>query len=169
MRSGAFEGIERMARDFTPPPKAGHHCRHYSYRLAPRDVADVRPQCAVGQSFEEPGSTLRCMPPPKEGGDQRPRPHCPVREEWNEAERARWDQYRDDGMARLVAALAVLPRPIPMRSGGNVPCPSCDGGTIRYDRWWRGASLTCSTLHCCNVSFNIADPTDWPQSKDDQS
>ncbi|WP_426162995.1 hypothetical protein [Sandarakinorhabdus sp. DWP1-3-1] len=67
-------------------------------------------------------------------------------------------------MARLVAAITALPTAIPLRTGGFVPCPSCDG-QVRYDRWHRGASLCCSTEGCCEARFNIAAGAVWPAKR----
>lgn len=143
--------------DFTPPPRARHHCRFYEYKLG----LEGGPLCAAGlNNADPPGFAFRnCCPEPKEV--------CGDREEWTEEERATsaaWGLLR---MERHIAALAVLPRPIPMRSGGEVDCPSCDG-KIRYDRWYRGASLECSTPYCCGARFSIADPCDWPAPKGEE-
>lgn len=101
--------------------------------------------------------------PPREDGQ--PRPQCGQREEWSDEERGAWEAYHKESIGRLIAAIGVLPCPIPMRTGGNVACPSCEGGEIRYDRWYRGASFTCSTPHCCGAHFSIKEPTDWPAGK----
>lgn len=141
-----------MTKTFTPPPIARQYCRHYHY--------DRGPRCNVGVVLTEPGACFVCMP---DKGDTRE--PCPKREEWTSAERATWREYQSESTERLINAIAALPRP--MRTGGTVACPNCDGGTIRYDRWHRGASLNCSTPHCCGARFITKEPTDWPAGKDE--
>lgn len=133
--------------DFTPPPRARFHCRSYSY--APG--LSGGPHCAAG--IDQSGGVEPCMSEPKG--------FCPSRAEWTEDERVAWAAWGKLSMARLIAAVAALPRAIPLRTGGEVDCPNCDG-RLRYDRWHRGAEIKCSTPFCCGAHFNIAAGVDWP-------
>jgi hypothetical protein len=141
--------------DFTRPPHASHHCRHYSFNV-PITRSDSGPQCARGCSFDEPGSTGRCMPEPK--GD------CSERQEYTDAERQAWKAATAASMERLGRALQALPHPIPLRTSGEIDCPNCDG-KLQYARWHRGAEIKCTTPFCCGAHFSIAAGADWPVSK----
>lgn len=141
-----------MIAPFTRPLRATRHCRHYSYERGP-DFNANGPRCAAGVDLSAAGAAGACMP--------EPRGACSAREEYSNAEREAWKAACDASQNRLGAAIAALPAPIPLRTGGHVPCPNC-GGEIRFDRWHRGASLACSTDGCCAARFNIAAGADWP-------
>lgn len=135
---------------FERPLRATNHCRHYSYKTGMG--SDHGPQCAVGHaSVALPINT--CCSDPKE--------HCPARAEYTDEERAAWAAAREASTARLIAAIAALPRPIPLNTSNSVPCPSCMG-RLSYARWHRGAEIGCSTPNCCGARFNIAPGVDWP-------
>jgi hypothetical protein len=142
--------------DFTPPPHATKHCRHYSFERAQR-WEDSGPRCAMGLTVDL--GLRRCCPDPSIT--------CGDREEYTDAERVAWEAARDASMGRLVAAIAAVPDPIPLRTGGNVECPSC-GGQLRYDRWHRGAEIKCETPFCCGAHFSIAAGAEWPASPKEQ-
>lgn len=148
-----------MPARFERPPKASHHCRHYSYKL-PISAAESGPTCAKGLDLSEPCSSAVCMPDPGRA------PFCPCaqREEYTDAERAAWKAATEERMARLVRAIAALPAPIPLRTSGSVACPNC-GGELRYARWHRGAEIGCSTEYCCGGRFSIEAGKDWPSVK----
>lgn len=143
--------------NFERPPIARQHCRHYEYEHG----LQGGPRCAAGVDNRAPGfNTLaHCCPDPKSA--------CSSREEWSDEERATWEAWSEKSRARLIAAIAALPRPIPMRTSGTVDCPSCDG-KISYSRWYRGAGLECSTPMCCAALFDLAEPNDWPAGKGDE-
>lgn len=138
-----------MPFDFTPPPRARFHCKHYSYESGLKGG----PRCAVNLLVEG-APVLACMPEPRE--------QCPGREDWTDEERAAYAAWGEVRTARLIAAIQALPAAIPLRSGGWIDCPNCDG-RIRYDRWHRGAELHCTTPYCCGAHFSIAPGVDWPQ------
>lgn len=144
-----------MLTKFERPPRATKHCRHYSYERG-KNYLDGGPRCAVGIDLSAPGASFVCMPDKAET-----RCPCPKREEYTEAEREAWQRSVADGMERLGAAVQALPKAIPLRTGGNIECPNC-GGSLRYDRWHRGAEIKCSTEGCCGAHFNIAAGADWP-------
>lgn len=143
-----------MPARFERPPKASHHCRHYSFVL-PIDAPDSGPRCALGFSLTGIGASRMCMP--GEAGA------CSGREEYTEAERDAWKQAVEESKGRLVAAIQALPRPIPLSTDGAVACPSC-GGRLAYARWHRGAFLQCETENCCGARFSIEAGKDWPAS-----
>lgn len=138
--------------DFTPPPHATEHCRHYSYRL-PMTDPDSGPKCAAGCDLSAPGSTRACMPAPATT--------CASREEYSDDERRAWREYRDGGTVRLLAAMVAIP-PMRARESVDVECPNC-GGTLGAARTVRRAYVECSTPHC--VKFEAALKPDvefWP-------
>jgi hypothetical protein len=92
-----------------------------------------------------------------------PRGECLKRENYTDEERATWETAVQARMERLGNAVQALPKAIPLRTGGTIDCPNCTG-TIRYDRWHRGAELHCSTEYCCGARFSIAPGADWPQT-----
>lgn len=134
--------------DFTRPPIARQHCRHYSYTPGPSGG----PGCAVGIDLTARPVTP-CMPEPKAP--------CPLRAEWTEAERSTWETWAQAARLRLGAAVTALPRAIPLRTGGMIDCPNCDG-KLSYGRWCGGAEIRCSTPFCCAAHFSIAAGVDWP-------
>lgn len=136
--------------DFTRPPIARQHCRHYGYTPGLKGG----PTCAVGIDNSS-GPVTKCMPDPKAP--------CPSRQEWSDEERATWEAWSEAARLRLGAAVQALPKAIPLRSGGTIDCPNCDG-KLRYDRWHRGAEIHCSTPMCCAAHFSIAPAADWPAS-----
>jgi hypothetical protein len=138
---------------FTRPLRATHHCRHYSYE---RGLLGG-PRCAIGQDVS--GVILKCLPAANAKDH-----HCVAREEYTDDERAAWEVSCGEGMERLGKAVSALPAAIPMRSGGYVDCPNCDG-QIRYDRWQGGAELACSTEGCCGAHFNLSGVKEWPSRK----
>lgn len=143
-----------MVKQFTPPPRATEHCRHYSYsRLE-------GPTCALGFDLSGPGASMKCWP----DTPLRSRTAvCRSREEYTKAEREAWIAWRAEAMARLDKAFHAVPAPIPMNTRGSTACPNCDGGILHYSRWRRGAAFRCETANCCEVQFNIADGADWPE------
>ncbi len=110
---------------FKRPLHATHHCRHYSFERSAK-WEDSGPRCAIGVDLSKPGACGMCMP--------ERRGECMRREEYTEAERLAWSTARDEHQARLFSALAAIPHPIPMRTGGKMICPNC-GGDLRYARW----------------------------------
>jgi hypothetical protein len=145
--------------DFTRPPHASEHCRHYSYKR-PFTLPDSGPCCALGIDLSAPGASFVCMPEKGKIAQA-----CQRREEYTDAERAAWQAAVAASAQRLGKAVQALPRAIPLRSGGVIDCPNCDG-KIRYDRWHRGAELRCSTPYCCAAHFSIAAGADWPSLGD---
>lgn len=137
---------------FTRPPHATKHCRHYSYERG-KTWLDGGPRCAKGLDLTVPGSTGCCMPEPRGG--------CTLRAEYTQAERDAWEASRNEGMERLGRAVQALPRAIPLRTSGDIPCPNCDG-RLHYARWHRGAEIKCTSEGCCGAHFSIAAGVDWP-------
>lgn len=140
------------APTFVRPPKAGHHCRHYSYVHADL-IADCGPRCAIGKLGEGPGAAMSCMP--------EPRACCDFRAEHTEAERQAWNAWIESRMTRIGLAIAALPAPIQMNSSGTAVCPNC-GGRLHFSRWHRGASIACETENCCEARLSIQAGADWP-------
>lgn len=142
-----------MTKTFPMPEKAGHHCRHYDYVLG----LEGGPTCAIGIDLTKPGSSRVCMPL-KAAEEIR----CKGREDYTEAERGAWREATHARTFRTFSAIGALPTPIPLDSTGSVNCPNCDGGTLTYSRWERGASICCSTENCCSATMSIAAGIDWP-------
>lgn len=135
---------------FPLPLRATHHCRHYSFVMGLGD--NTGPQCAAGITNIALALNTCCQNPPVQ---------CFAREEYTDAEREAWQQARDAGIARIIAANAALPRPIPLHTTGSLECPNC-GGKLAYARWHRGAELACDTPNCCAARFSIEAGADWP-------
>lgn len=138
---------------FPRPLRATHHCRHYSFN--PGLGPNSGPQCAAGVENVTMALSTCCQNPPVE---------CTFREEYTDAERASWQQAREERMARLAAALAALPRAIPINTSGTIKCPNCCGA-LSYARWHRGAEIGCATFNCCAAHFSIAAGAEWPAHK----
>lgn len=137
-------------KSFALPLRATHHCRHYSYNMGLGPNSG--PQCAAGISNIAMALNTCCQNAPVP---------CPLREEFTDAERAAWQQARAEGLERLGAAIAALPRAIPLNTGGTIECPNC-AGALSYARWHRGAELRCATANCCAAHFSIQAGADWP-------
>lgn len=90
-----------------------------------------------------------------------PKAPRPLRAEWTDEERATYETWGKASYLRLAAAVRALPRAIPLRTGGTIDCPNCDG-KLQYGRWHRGAEIHCSTPFCCSAHFSIAAGADWP-------
>lgn len=131
------------------PIRATEHCRHYSYERG------VGPKCAAG-ALEQHPNVQPCMPNPAAS--------CDAREDFSDGERATWKAFIAERFERLAAAIGAVPHPIPVNTSGKAACPSCDGGSIIYSRWHRGASISCTTPNCCSAQFNIAANVAWPAS-----
>lgn len=138
-----------MAADFTRPPIARQHCRHYSYTPGPLGG----PGCAVGIDLTAHPVTP-CMPEPKAP--------CPLRAEWTDEERATWETWSDASRLRLIAAVQALPKALPIGTHDNMACPNCDSGRLHYTRTRGGAFIDCTTPFCCGAHFSIARPRAWP-------
>jgi len=137
---------------FQKPVRATHHCRHYSYNLAPAE-GPPGPVCAINAcDMSAPGASAPCMPGAA---------GCPARADYTEEERAAWQAWTHEYFARLTRAISALPAPIPLRSSGKVGCPNC-GGELGYTRWAGGAWVNCSTADCCSGRFSIESGADWP-------
>lgn len=141
-----------MPKAFELPLHASNHCRHYSYERG-KNWLDGGPRCARNLDLTVPGSSGCCMP--------EPRGPCTLREEYTDAERAAWEAARSAGMGRLANAVLAVPHPIPMRTGGTMECPNCEG-VLHYGRWRGGAEIQCETPNCCGAHFNIKGDTPWP-------
>ncbi|WP_417261644.1 hypothetical protein [Celeribacter sp.] len=142
-------------QDFTPPPRARQHCRHYSYELGhgwPLGEGSG-PRCAVGVNMDDGGASEPCMP--------NPAGWCPKREEWTEEERAAWETWAKDSRARIATIFAALPRQIEVNTTDSMTCPAC-GGSLRYGRWRGGAQVHCESSHCCSVRVNVDESKGWP-------
>lgn len=126
------------------PPRARHHCRHYSYSIESFREGGGGPQCAAGCDMSAPGSALPCMPLDSQRGAT-----CSKREEWTDKERAEWEAWVDHHRARMLAVFSVLPDD----SGGTIPCPACGTGTVSYARARSNGHLhaACSTPNCFAV------------------
>lgn len=141
--------------DFTPPPRAQHHCRHYSYVIGkgwPRGEGDGM-CCAAGVSMDDGAGSDPCI--------SNPIGWCPRREDWTEAERAKWAKWSKDCRNRLTVAIQALPRQIPINTSSQIPCPSC-GANIRYGRWRGGAMIECETPNCCAARVSVDEGLGWP-------
>lgn len=132
--------------DWTPhlpppkPPIARQHCRHYSYGfgLGP----DRGPGCAAGVNNSEAGGVLPCMPDPKVP--------CPSREDWTSEERQTWRAWQEAHMVRMLTVMAEIPS---AGFDGQMQCPGCGVGTLRWTRARSNRHLhaACSTPNCFQV------------------
>lgn len=146
-----------MTKTFDMPLRATRHCRHYSYELG---LQGRGPLCARGVDLKAEPHSRMCWTI-----DDGHAHLCSKREEYTEAERAAWREHLDASIVRLGNAVQALPVPVPLRTQGQVPCPNCDGGSLHYARWHRGAEIKCTTANCCGAHFSIEAGKDWPQGK----
>lgn len=139
------------------PVHASRHCRHYSYERDRRGVLmggdGGGPLCGLGVDLRsEPGASIPCMPPtlPGEKPSFRLCEPCALREDYMDAERAAWAEWRDESVRRSLRIMALIP---PGRSvSGSLACPQCDGGTVRWSRASNGhLHAACSTPDCFAV------------------
>jgi hypothetical protein len=129
------------------PPIARQHCRHYSYRKGLDKSSG--PECALGVNLDAPGACLACMPPDSQRGKT-----CAHREDWTEEERAAWKSWQDQNMLRMLVCLEVIPGASEgTGKSGELPCPACGTGTIRWTRSPGKGHLHagCSTKDCFAV------------------
>jgi hypothetical protein len=133
---------------FAPPPKASHHCRHYSYE---RGMNWSGPKCACEIDLTAPKATEPCMP---EGTG------CDWREEHTEEERAAWHKWREERMERMTKILLQIPGSSRDKKNkpewgkrGEFPCPACEVGTVRWARASINGHLhaACTTDGCFGV------------------
>jgi len=143
-----------MTRTFQRPQRATHHCRHYGYETG---LTGRGPLCAAGVDLSAPGASRPCMPEPAAAD------YCDKRQDYTTDERATWKAWQAESRERLTKAVQALPAPIPLRTSGAVDCPNCDGGSLHYARWHRGAEIKCTTANCCGAHFSIEAGKDWPQ------
>jgi len=140
------------------PAHATRHCRHYSYVMTVKDEPQG-PQCACGIDLrEKPGASQVCMPPNvdlRKGEQHEP---CAWREEYTDAERAAWEEFRTGCMERMVVILAdpAIPSGKDRKAWGThgtMPCPACKIGTVHWLRARSNGHLhaRCSTPHCFAV------------------
>jgi hypothetical protein len=122
------------------PPRAREHCRHYSYQLG----WNGGPQCARGVDMAAAGAALPCMPPDYQRGVT-----CPKREEWSAAERATWQEFSANSIARAAVIMQAIPD---TGEAGRIACPVC-GGKVSWSRARSNGHLhaACSTPHCFAV------------------
>jgi hypothetical protein len=145
---------ERMTA-FNRPLRATHHCRHYSYERG-MNWKDAGPRCAAGVDMSDPTSVVACMPP--DGVTVVTNP-CPWREEYTDAERAAWQAWREESMARMVIVMAQMPGSSRDRKGGrwgesgSFACPACNDGTVKWVRAPNNGHLhaACTTPGCFGV------------------
>lgn len=134
------------------PPRATHHCRHYSWDGR---YPDGGAKCALGVDLTAPAATLKCMPPTLFEKRKEPRPPCDVRQEYTDEERAAWRSYVDSSLANMAVALADIPKADPKKKGGSgsVPCKACGTGTLHWSRSTYNNHLRaqCTTPRCVSV------------------
>lgn len=142
-----------MPKTFEKPPHASLHCRHYSYNTEPGEK--LGPTCVKSIDLSAPGASKICMP--KSPGTKVKR--CPEREEYTAVERAAWKKFQSDSIFRMFAALALVPGASQEKEDrtywgkqGSFPCPSCEGGTVKWLRSQvNGHSWgACSMPNCCS-------------------
>ncbi len=137
--------------DFSPPLRAAHHCRHYSY-----EWSETRngPVCAVGKLGADEAVT-KCMPNPNSLY-----PPCGGREEYTAEERAAYDEWRGESIGRFLQILPLIPGDSSDRKnkpewgkGGEFECPACKVGKVRWARARINGHVhaACSTPFCFQV------------------
>lgn len=131
-----------------PPARASAHCRHYSFDVR-NFLEGGGPRCARGIDLSGSGMPKRCMP---KGPSDNFSP-CGEREEYSDAERLAWLVWRRDSMRRMIIILAAIPDRTDESSWGKtgeLPCPACNSGTVRWTRAAVNGHLwaSCSTPHC---------------------
>lgn len=125
------------------PPIARQHCRHYSY-WGGGILRGGGPVCALNVPLTAPGAALACMPLDHQRGAT-----CSAREEWTEEERAASAAWSRHHMERLLVVMAALPDD----ASGEIACPACGTGRVRYARARSNGHLhaACSTPNCFAV------------------
>jgi hypothetical protein len=153
-----YRRIVKMTKTFEMPIRASKHCRHYDYNLSA-----MTPVCAKGIDLSGSGSVRKCMPPgvyPLLEEEQQP---CPERQEFTAEEHGAWKSWANESFKRMVMVLEAIPgQAIPGRSHddksywgkrGELPCPACDGGTVRWTRASSNGHLraACTTPNCFSI------------------
>ena len=139
-----------MSELFPKPLHANKHCRHYSYKMGLND--DRGPTCAKGLDLaSKPGAALVCMP--DLGANL-----CAQREEFTEIERAAWEEWRNQSMARMILIMPLIPGSGAKRDEywgktGKFSCPACEVGNVRWTRAPNNGHIwaSCSTPNCFSV------------------
>lgn len=135
-----------MTKTFTPPLRATHHCRHYSYLL---NSDDHGPRCARGLDVSGPGASRPCWPSAAADGYA-----CDLREEYTEAEREAWHVYTKERTDRMRLIWPLIPDKAEGRGkSGTFECPACDGGVVRWSRTSVNGHVwaACSTPNCFSI------------------
>lgn len=137
------------------PLRATHHCRHYNYE---HGLHGRGPICARGIDLSAPAANRPCMPEATDG--------CVSREEYTDAERAVWVDYRNRRLTMLSEAVEAIPAAVPIGSEGRTTCPHC-AGFLSWSRMRNGnVWLQCSGPGCIGpVHFNIPRDQVWPTWK----
>lgn len=125
------------------PPIARQHCRHYG-SWGGGILRGGGPTCAMNVPLIEPAARNACMPPDSQRGAT-----CSAREEWTASERAAWKAWSDHHRERMLVIFAAIPDDY----GGEIPCPACGTGRVRYARARSNRHLhaACSTPNCFEV------------------
>lgn len=146
-----------MPKTFDKPLQATQHCRHYDYKFG---LDERGPRCAKGFDLSAPGAAKVCMPHSSKGDSV----VCLKREEYTEEERRAWT----DWSAASIKRMFLIMKDIPGRAdwgeagivdktfwgkSGEITCPACDGGTVRWTRASVNGHLwaSCSTPNCFSV------------------
>lgn len=126
-----------------PPPKppiARQHCRHYGYVSGLG--RDAGPKCKAGEDNSGPGGSIPCLPDPTVA--------CAIRQEWTADERAAWAAWAAEHRERMLVILTSIPRD---GYQGEMQCPGCGIGTVRWSRARSNNHLHagCSTPNCFGI------------------
>lgn len=141
---------------FKKPVHANKHCRHYSYRRGFTD--DCGPCCAKGLDLSGPGAANVCMPKSVEPSPEKR--ICAQREEYTATERDIWKKWQTESMGRMIIILEVISGSADKKDKeywgkqGQLQCPACETGTVRWTRAPNNGHLwaSCSTPNCFGVS-----------------
>jgi hypothetical protein len=143
--------MKTLPKEFIPPIKATHHCRHYDYKPGLGDHDG--PQCAKGLDNRQSGGARRCMPSASFPNQE----HCPKREEFTAKERAEYKEFQVDQTMRLMAVIPLIPashRPKEDQQfwgkRGSFKCPCCQDGTVKWSRSPNNGHIwaMCDTPNC---------------------
>ena len=133
---GYKEGSKLMREFPPPPPRAQHHCRHYSCDLRWLRSSGVGPQCGLGVIGDD---VKPCMP---DGTG------CVHREEWSDLERQAHRAWSEAYTERCMSLLAAVPEGIE----GMFGCPNC-GSEAWYSRSSHNGHIyaACTTPNCSGI------------------
>ena len=138
MDDATATALEYPCQPAQKPPKARHHCRHYSYEI-PNGGGVGECRCAVDVDLSAEGAWRACIPDPDRT--------CERREEWSDEERSAFKAWSDDHIARMVHVVSAIPKDGTI---GTLTCPACGTGKVHWTRARSNGHLhaQCTTPNC---------------------